>query len=83
MDTNTTTEIKRLAAFSDGATGGNPAGVVVGKALPSEAEMQKIAERLGTQGQARIGPEACPSMGPVPGTGPEAWCRPGRARAQA
>ena len=58
MDTNTTTEIKRLAAFSDGATGGNPAGVVVGKALPSEAEMQKIAADVGYSETVFAAPEA-------------------------
>ena len=47
MDTKTETEIRRLAAFSDGATGGNPAGVFVGNTLPSEAEMQKIAADVG------------------------------------
>jgi PhzF family phenazine biosynthesis protein len=39
--------VLRLAAFSDGGKGGNPAGVVVGDTLPSESEMQSIAEEVG------------------------------------
>ena len=31
--------VVKLAAFSDGDTGGNPAGVVVASELPSEEEM--------------------------------------------
>lgn len=37
----------RLAAFSDGAVGGNPAGVLVSETLPSAAEMQRIAAAVG------------------------------------
>lgn len=37
----------RLASFSTGNTGGNPAGVLIAKAHPPEAEMRKIAARLG------------------------------------
>lgn len=40
-------DIQRIAAFSDGLKGGNPAGVVVAAALPPEAEMQRIAAELG------------------------------------
>lgn len=50
-------EILRLAAFSDGATGGNPAGVVVCEALPSEAEMQRIATEVGYSETAFAAPE--------------------------
>lgn len=39
--------ILRVAAFSDGETGGNPAGVMIADALPSEAQMQKIAAEVG------------------------------------
>ena len=35
--------IQRIAAFSDGALGGNPAGVWLGAHLPPEAEMQRLA----------------------------------------
>lgn len=39
--------LMRLAAFTDGATGGNPAGVLIGEALPPVAEMQRIARAVG------------------------------------
>lgn len=41
------TEILKLAAFSDGETGGNPAGVWIGDALPEEPRMQAIAAEVG------------------------------------
>jgi PhzF family phenazine biosynthesis protein len=40
-------EVQRIAAFSDGAVGGNPAGVWIGDALPPEADMQRIAHEIG------------------------------------
>jgi PhzF family phenazine biosynthesis protein len=39
--------LQKIAAFSDGAQGGNPAGVWIGDALPAAAEMQRIASELG------------------------------------
>jgi len=39
--------ILKIAAFSDGNTGGNPAGVVVGAKLPDTTTMQKIAADVG------------------------------------
>ena len=39
--------ILKIAAFSDGDTGGNPAGVVIGEALPPVAQMQAIAADVG------------------------------------
>ncbi len=39
--------VLKIAAFSDGETGGNPAGVVIGDALPPEARMQGIAAEVG------------------------------------
>lgn len=39
--------ILKLAAFSDGDTGGNPAGVVIADALPPDADMQRIAAEVG------------------------------------
>jgi len=39
--------ILRIAAFSDGDTGGNPAGVLIAEALPSDKEMQRIAAEVG------------------------------------
>ena len=41
------TEVLRIAAFSDGAGGGNPAGVWIGAALPPEPEMQRLAREVG------------------------------------
>jgi PhzF family phenazine biosynthesis protein len=43
----TSTQVLRIAAFSDGDQGGNPAGVWIGPALPSEAEMQRLAHSVG------------------------------------
>ena len=40
-------EVQRIAAFSDGEVGGNPAGVVIGEALPPEEEMRRIAAEVG------------------------------------
>ncbi|MBC7999463.1 MAG: PhzF family phenazine biosynthesis protein [Leptolyngbya sp.] len=40
-------EVLKIAAFSDGATGGNPAGVVITDVLPEPAEMQRIAAEVG------------------------------------
>ncbi|KWT08244.1 MULTISPECIES: PhzF family phenazine biosynthesis protein [Pseudomonas syringae group] len=42
-----TTEILKLAAFSDGNQGGNPAGVWLGASLPDEVRMQQIAADVG------------------------------------
>lgn len=39
--------ILKIAAFSDGNRGGNPAGVFIGDALPLASEMQQIAAELG------------------------------------
>lgn len=39
--------VLKIAAFSDGDTGGNPAGVVIADQLPAEAEMQRIAAEVG------------------------------------
>ena len=40
-------DVQRLAAFSDGDRGGNPAGVWIGDQLPSVDEMQRIARAVG------------------------------------
>jgi len=40
-------DVQRIAAFSDGAQGGNPAGVWIGDVLPDEAEMQRVAHEIG------------------------------------
>ncbi|QFZ81812.1 PhzF family phenazine biosynthesis isomerase [Variovorax paradoxus] len=39
--------ILKIAAFSEGQTGGNPAGVVIGDTLPSTAQMQAVAADVG------------------------------------
>ena len=39
--------VQRIAAFSDGAQGGNPAGVWIGAALPDAADMARIAHEVG------------------------------------
>ncbi len=40
-------ELVRIAAFSDGLQGGNPAGVWLGPRLPAAEEMQRIASLVG------------------------------------
>jgi PhzF family phenazine biosynthesis protein len=40
-------QIERIAAFAMGDQGGNPAGVVIGDALPARADMQRIAREVG------------------------------------
>ncbi len=39
--------VQRIAAFSDGNTGGNPAGVLIADAFPTDPEMQRIAAEVG------------------------------------
>ena len=39
--------ILKLAAFSDGEIGGNPAGVLISNTLPSRKDMQRIASEVG------------------------------------
>jgi PhzF family phenazine biosynthesis protein len=39
--------VQRLAAFSSGDTGGNPAGVVIVDELPAASEMQRVAAEVG------------------------------------
>lgn len=42
-----TSGVLRIAAFSDGDVGGNPAGVVIAEALPPEKAMQATAAEVG------------------------------------
>lgn len=49
--------VERIAAFSDGQTGGNPAGVVIADALPDAATMQAIAAEVGYSETAFAAPE--------------------------
>ncbi|TGY85177.1 PhzF family phenazine biosynthesis protein, partial [Marinicauda algicola] len=46
-DTRARLPVQRLAAFSSGARGGDPAGVVLAGALPEDATMQAIAAEVG------------------------------------
>ena len=39
--------VLRIAAFSDGDMGGNPAGVMITDELPNDSEMQRIAAEVG------------------------------------
>ncbi len=39
--------VQRIAAFSDGDSGGNPAGVCISDELPSAEQMQRIAAEVG------------------------------------
>jgi len=48
--------LRRLTAFSDDASGGNPAGVWIGDLLPDVAEMQRIAAEVGYSETAFIAP---------------------------
>ncbi|TPJ56674.1 PhzF family phenazine biosynthesis protein [Mesorhizobium sp. B2-7-1] len=50
-------DVLRIAAFSDGNTGGNPAGVVIGEALPGAADMQRVAAEVGFSETAFAAPE--------------------------
>ena len=49
--------LQKIAAFSDGAQGGNPAGVWLGDALPPPADMQRIAAEVGFSETAFAAPE--------------------------
>ncbi|SHE61484.1 phenazine biosynthesis protein PhzF family [Ruegeria intermedia] len=52
-----TPHVDRIAAFSDGPAGGNPAGVLIADALPADAEMQKIAADVGYSETAFAAPQ--------------------------
>ncbi|MGY8705282.1 PhzF family phenazine biosynthesis protein [Bradyrhizobium sp. 18BD] len=51
------TPVLRIAAFSDGNTGGNPAGVWIGDVLPDASRMQAIAAEVGFSETAFAAPE--------------------------
>ena len=40
-------KLRRIAAFSDGSAGGNPAGVYIDASLPDETEMRRVAAEVG------------------------------------
>jgi PhzF family phenazine biosynthesis protein len=50
--------VLRIAAFSDGNQGGNPAGVWIGDALPLASRMQAVAAEVGFSETAFAAPEA-------------------------
>jgi PhzF family phenazine biosynthesis protein len=49
--------VQRIAAFSDGEAGGNPAGVVIADRLPDSDEMQRIAAEVGFSETAFAAPQ--------------------------
>ncbi len=49
--------VQRIAAFADGACGGNPAGVAIGDALPEDRVMQAVAAEIGFSETAFAAPE--------------------------
>lgn len=51
-------DILRIAAFSDGDAGGNPAGVWIGDALPPASDMQSLAHAIGFSETAFAAPLA-------------------------
>ncbi|UDL86812.1 PhzF family phenazine biosynthesis protein [Mesorhizobium sp. PAMC28654] len=50
-------DVLKIAAFSDGSAGGNPAGVLIGDVLPDAAEMQGIAAQVGFSETAFAAPD--------------------------
>ncbi|MDX8432013.1 PhzF family phenazine biosynthesis protein [Mesorhizobium sp. M4B.F.Ca.ET.215.01.1.1] len=50
-------DVLRIAAFSDGDNGGNPAGVVIGTVLDDAIEMQRVAAEVGFSETAFAAPE--------------------------
>ena len=50
-------EILRIAAFADGDTGGNPAGVLISARHPDENEMRRIAAEVGYSETAFVMPQ--------------------------
>ena len=50
-------DVQRIAAFSDGQQGGNPAGVWIGDVLPPASTMQAIAHEIGYSETAFAAPQ--------------------------
>lgn len=50
--------VQHIAAFADGCSGGNAAGVYVSESMPSDAEMRALAARLGYSETVFAVPEA-------------------------
>ncbi|GAC1306777.1 MAG: PhzF family phenazine biosynthesis protein [Steroidobacteraceae bacterium] len=56
--TNEPVLVQTIAAFAEGAGGGNPAGVSLGTSLPSERVMQAVAAQVGVSETAFVAPAA-------------------------
>jgi PhzF family phenazine biosynthesis protein len=50
-------KVLKIAAFSDGAVGGNPAGVVIGDSLPPVEDMEAVAAEVGFSETAFAAPQ--------------------------
>lgn len=50
-------DIQRIAAFSEGETGGNPAGVLIAETLSAPADMQRLAAEVGFSETAFAAPQ--------------------------
>jgi PhzF family phenazine biosynthesis protein len=50
-------DVLRIAAFSDGDTGGNPAGVLIADLLPDATKMQSVATEVGFSETAFAAPD--------------------------
>ena len=66
--TTLATELVRIAAFSEGEQGGNPAGVWIGDDLPAPEAMQRIAAEVGFSETAFAAP-----LAGAPGEGMRRW----------
>ncbi|MDQ1884185.1 PhzF family phenazine biosynthesis protein [Aeromonas salmonicida] len=73
-------ELVRIAAFSDGLQGGNPAGVWIGASLPGAHEMQHIAAEVGFSETAFAAPMSTPLSQGVQAVEPTAELREWRVR---
>ena len=73
-------ELVRIAAFSDGLQGGNPAGVWIGASLPGAHEMQHIAAEVGFSETAFAAPMSTPLPKGVQAVEPTAELREWRVR---
>jgi predicted PhzF superfamily epimerase YddE/YHI9 len=58
IDASVGASIERIAAFSDGDAGGNPAGVWIGARLPPDDVMQRLAREVGYSETAFAAPLA-------------------------
>ena len=56
-------ELLRLAAFTTDQSGGNPAGVWIGDAMPSAEEMQRLAAEVGYSETAFLAPDGSGEAG--------------------